>query len=131
MWKNTQLLKYTSHSCLFSSATSLETALSVAVGEKAAPHILRSVSFMNCELQYPKPGNHSDVEKYRSVLKKCPRSLVSQSPEKLGGGRSRLLQEAAAGSSCGWLRREKWQPCPMIFYNHSSLWNHCIMGLRC
>lgn len=41
---------------------------------------------MNCELQYPKPGNHSDVEKYRSVLKKCPRSLVSQSPEKSGGG---------------------------------------------
>lgn len=58
----------------------------MAVGEKAAPHILRSVSFMNCELQYPKPGNHSDVEKYRSVLKKCPRSLVSQSPEKSGGG---------------------------------------------
>lgn len=79
---------------------SLETALSVAVGEKAATHILRSVSFMNCELvqnQYPKPGNHSDVEKYHSVFKKCPRSLVSQSPEKSGGEISALAR------SRGWV----------------------------
>lgn len=37
---------------------------------------------------------------------------------------------AAAGSSRGRSDRENDLPCPMILYSHSSLWNHCIMGLR-
>lgn len=99
---------------------------------------------MNCELaqnQYFKPQYWEVSQSIYSKKKmkkgmkgrkkkKSHRRPVCDSHHRFHGEDFGYCRKLRLGRLADCSRSEKWQLCPMTFYNHSSLWIHCIMGLR-